>query len=109
MDGRKLSYEETAKLYTRDLISYCGTIGVLNHFDQFCSFTLKAVPERYVAMLLWLIIFVKGITFEAERAKVAAQSLIGQADEEKRDGCEMRNALLHNSVFYKESNIIFVT
>lgn len=52
-------------------------------------------------MCSWLTTFVKGITFEAERAKVAAQSLIGQADEEKRDGFEMRNTLLHNSIFYK--------
>ncbi|VBB28196.1 unnamed protein product [Acanthocheilonema viteae] len=104
VDGRKLSYGEIAKLYTRDLISYCGTIGILNHFERFCSLTLKTVPERYVTMLSWLTTFVKGITFEAERAKVAAQSLIGQADEEKRDGCEMRNAILHNAIFHKDSN-----
>lgn len=52
-------------------------------------------------MLLWLTTFVKGIIFEAERVKVAAQSLIAQADEEKRDGCEMRNALLHTAIFHK--------
>uniref|UniRef100_A0A8R1TZL4 Uncharacterized protein n=1 Tax=Onchocerca volvulus TaxID=6282 RepID=A0A8R1TZL4_ONCVO len=93
VDGRKLSYEEVAKLYTRDLISHSASSGVLKYFERFCSLTLKTVPERYVSMLSWLTTFVKGIIFEAERVKVAAQSLIAQADEEKRDGSQMQNVI----------------
>ncbi|KAK6102595.1 Peptidase M16 inactive domain family protein [Brugia pahangi] len=104
IDDRKLSYEEIANLYTRDLVSYSANIGVLDHFDRFCSLTLKTVPERYVIMLSWLTTFVRGIIFEAERVKVTAQSLIADADEEKRDGCEMQNALLHTALFHKDSN-----
>lgn len=52
-------------------------------------------------MLSWLTTFVKGINFEVERVKVAAQSLIAEADEVKRDGCEMRNTLLHTAIFHK--------
>uniref|UniRef100_A0A915PJR3 Uncharacterized protein n=1 Tax=Setaria digitata TaxID=48799 RepID=A0A915PJR3_9BILA len=104
IDDQKLSYEEIAKLYTRDLISYCSSIGVFNHFGRFCSLTLKAVPKRYVTMLSWFTTFINGIIFEAERAKVAAQSLVAQADEEKRDGYEMQNVLLNTSIYDENSN-----
>ncbi|KAM3722547.1 Uncharacterized protein ACO02O_05860 [Dirofilaria immitis] len=104
VDDRKLSYEEMAKLYTRDLISYSAASGVLNYFERFCSLALKTVPERYDIMLSWLTTFVKGIIFEAERIKVAVQSLIAEADEEKRDGSEMQNVLLYTALFHEESN-----
>ncbi|VDO45066.1 unnamed protein product [Onchocerca flexuosa] len=39
--SNKLSYEEVAKLYTRDLISHSAASGVLNYFERFCSLTLK--------------------------------------------------------------------
>lgn len=38
---QKIPYEEIVKLHTRDLLSYSGTVGVLNRFGRFCSVTLK--------------------------------------------------------------------
>ncbi|VDN02800.1 unnamed protein product [Thelazia callipaeda] len=104
VEGKKLSYEDVSKLYTRDLTSVCASLGVLGRFERFCSVVLKAVPERYVTMTSWLTIFIKDIIFEAKRVKVTAQSLIALADEEKRDGYEMQDTLLQTALYQKNSN-----
>jgi hypothetical protein len=86
VDGKELSYEEVAKLATRDLVSNQVSVGVSGVYDRFMSLKLRVDAPHHENLAKWAEIYLRGIRFDPTRALICAKKLANKAADNKRAG-----------------------
>uniref|UniRef100_A0A183C615 Glycine--tRNA ligase n=1 Tax=Globodera pallida TaxID=36090 RepID=A0A183C615_GLOPA len=107
VDGKEISYEEVAKLSTRDLVSNSASVGVSGVYDRFLSLRLRADSEKVENLSKWANIYLKGIKFYPDRVAICARNLANNAADSKRDGNSVCHFLNANSTYSEDSNTRF--
>uniref|UniRef100_A0A914HDR4 Peptidase M16 C-terminal domain-containing protein n=1 Tax=Globodera rostochiensis TaxID=31243 RepID=A0A914HDR4_GLORO len=107
VDGKEISYEEVAKLSTRDLVSNSASVGVSGVYDRFLSLRLRADSEKVGNLSKWAYIYLKGIKLYPDRVAICARNLANNAADSKRDGNSVCHFLNANSTYSTDSNTRF--
>uniref|UniRef100_A0A914HDI2 Uncharacterized protein n=1 Tax=Globodera rostochiensis TaxID=31243 RepID=A0A914HDI2_GLORO len=107
VDGKEISYEEVAKLSTRDLVSNSASVGVSGVYDRFLSLRLRADSEKVGNLSKWANIYLKGIKLYPDRVAICARNLANNAADSKRDGNSVCHFLNANSTYSTDSNTRF--
>jgi hypothetical protein len=93
VDGVELSYEEVAKLSTKDLVSNAFSVGISGVYDRFLTLKLRVDVPNFDKLAKWAEIYLRGIRFDPKRVLMCAKKLANQAADGKRDGNTMAHFL----------------
>nr|CAD2127992.1 unnamed protein product [Meloidogyne enterolobii] len=104
IDNKVWTYDEVAKLVTRDLVSSSVSLGVSGVYSRFISLHLRVDTNNYQKLAEWTEIFLKKLILNPQRILICAKKLANYAAEYKRDGNSIAHFLSNYMVYDKDSN-----
>ncbi|CAK5076228.1 unnamed protein product [Meloidogyne enterolobii] len=104
IDNKVWTYDEVAKLVTRDLVSSSVSLGVSGVYSRFISLHLRVDTNNYHKLADWTEIFLKKLILNPQRILICAKKLANYAAEYKRDGNSIAHFLSNYMVYDKDSN-----
>uniref|UniRef100_A0A1I8BWY8 Peptidase_M16_C domain-containing protein n=1 Tax=Meloidogyne hapla TaxID=6305 RepID=A0A1I8BWY8_MELHA len=104
IDNKNLTYDEVAKLVTRDLVSSSVSMGISGVYSRFVTLQLRVDGNNYHKLAEWTHVFLKQLIPAPQRVLICAKKLANNAAEYKRDGNSMAHFLSSSMVYDKNSN-----
>ncbi|CAK5113847.1 unnamed protein product [Meloidogyne enterolobii] len=104
IDNKVWTYDEVAKLVTRDLVSRFVSLGISGFYSRFISLQLRVDTNNYQKLAEWTEIFLKKLILNPQRILICAKKLANYAAEYRRDGNSIAHFLSNYMVYDKDSN-----